>query len=220
MAFIINVIKWLLWTVETMYYVCIPFWNHADVRNTMWLVNTPSKHETFTQCPSNAGPPSATLAPASNEQWFNASCLLIAAGLVVLTAGLQADTDPCWVSVAGAGQYPFSPSQHFMRAYTVFWKGCDRQCCRQRNGSICLFHKCAYYRRNYRRKGCDRQKRAQWRQRKGSIYLIYKWAHTAFWRHCYTQDRYEWDTQTHILRQTERTEVNQNFPTFVYRGEI
>ena len=25
-----------------------------------------------------------------------------------------------------------------------FRKGCDRHCCRQRNGSICLFHKCAY----------------------------------------------------------------------------
>ena len=24
-------------------------WNHANVRNTMWLVNTPSKHKTLTQ---------------------------------------------------------------------------------------------------------------------------------------------------------------------------
>ena len=33
---------------------------------------------------------------------------------------LQADTDPmsvkCWASLAGAGQYPFSPSQYFMLA--------------------------------------------------------------------------------------------------------
>ena len=28
----------------------------------MWLVNTPSRHETLTQCWSNAGPPSTTLA--------------------------------------------------------------------------------------------------------------------------------------------------------------
>ena len=40
----------------------IPFWNHADVSNTMWLVNTPCKHETLTQCWSNAGLLSATLA--------------------------------------------------------------------------------------------------------------------------------------------------------------
>ena len=46
-------------------------------------------------------------------------------------------------------------------------------------------------------KGCDRQKRAQWRQWIESIYLIYKWAQTAFWQHCYTLDRNEWDTQTH-----------------------
>ena len=96
----------------------------------------------------------------------------------------------------GAGQYPSSPSQHYMLAracvhsewraaadsemevsshftsvhipslgravtgnasdsemevsayftsvhiYRLFWKGCDRHCYRQRNGSICLFHKC------------------------------------------------------------------------------
>ena len=78
-------------------------------------------------------------------------------------------------------------------AYTVFWKGCDRNCCRQRNGSLCLFHKCAY---TVFWKGCDRQKRAHWHQRKRSIYLIYKWAHTAFWQHCYTHDRNEWDKQT------------------------
>ena len=99
----------------------------------------------------------------------------------------------CWASVAGAGQYPFSPSEYFMlvgaRAHsawsaaaeseievsayftsvhiTVFWKGCDRHWRRQRNGSICLFHKCAYT---------------------VFLYLIHKWAHTAFWQHCYTQD--------------------------------
>ena len=32
-----------------------------DVRNTMWLVNTPCEHETLTQCRSNFGPISATL---------------------------------------------------------------------------------------------------------------------------------------------------------------
>ena len=66
-------------------------------------------------------------------------------------------------------------------------------------------------------KGCDRQKRAQWRQRKESIYLIYKWAHTAFWQHCYTQDRNEWGRRERTDC-TERTEVNQHVPTSVYRG--
>ena len=39
MAFVTNVIKWLLWTVETMYLaeIIIPFWCET-------LVNTPSKH--------------------------------------------------------------------------------------------------------------------------------------------------------------------------------
>ena len=37
-------------SLETMYLAefIIPFWNHVDVRNTMWLVNIPSKHETLT----------------------------------------------------------------------------------------------------------------------------------------------------------------------------
>ena len=135
----------------------------------------------------------------------------------------------CWASIAGAGQYTSSPSQYFMLggsacifsvvcccrqwnasiclfhkcAYTVFWKGCDRHCCRQRDGSICLFHKCAYtVSRKWNIPSLGRAvtgKRAQWCQRKGSIYVIYKWAHTAFWQHCYTQDRNEW------YRHTDRT---------------
>ena len=146
--------------------------------------------------------------PASNQHWFKALCLLIAAGLVMLTAAAITSwhrpmSAKCWVSVAVAGQYPFSPGQYFMLAgalahpawrtaadsemvvfayftsvhITVSWKVCDGHCCRQKNVSICLFHKCAY---TVFWKGCDRQKRAQWHQRKRSIYLIYNWAHTAF----------------------------------------
>ena len=37
----------------------------------------------------------------------------------------------CWVSVAGAGQYPFSPSQYFMlagaRAHSVWRAAADRE---------------------------------------------------------------------------------------------
>ena len=40
LAFVINVIKWLMWTVETMYQAgfIIPFWCET-------LVKTPSKHD-------------------------------------------------------------------------------------------------------------------------------------------------------------------------------
>ena len=67
-----------------------------------------------------------------------------------------------WFSVPGAGQYPFSPSQYPMLAgaqnsdaaadsemevsayftsvhITVVWKGCDKQCCRQRSVLIPFF---------------------------------------------------------------------------------
>ena len=50
----------------------------------------------------------------------------------------------------------------------VFWKGCDRHSCRQRNGSIFLFHKCVY---TMFCKDCDSKKRVQRLQRKGSIIL-------------------------------------------------
>ena len=111
MAFVINVTKWLLWTVETMYFDVVEpvfyiysispcnfrfSWYEASLcedllpgrwstvtksslgsiswatvlisshlmmcKTQMWPVNTPSKHETLTQCWSNSGPPSATLA--------------------------------------------------------------------------------------------------------------------------------------------------------------
>ena len=53
----------------------------------------------------------------------------IAASLVLQSycwRRLQADTDPlsvkCWASVAGAGQYPFSPSQYFMLEVPACWR--------------------------------------------------------------------------------------------------
>ena len=64
--------------------------------------------------------------PASNQHWFSASCLLGAAFswssiAKYCSRRLQADTEPmsvkCWDSVAGAGQYPLSPSQYFMLRY-------------------------------------------------------------------------------------------------------
>ena len=69
MAFVINAIKWLLLTVETLYFdVVVPSKNRLsfsfrlkfniftprDVQNRMYPVNTPRKHETLTQRWSNS----------------------------------------------------------------------------------------------------------------------------------------------------------------------
>ena len=70
-------------------------------KTQMWPVNTPSKHETLTQCWSNSGPPSATFAQPKNSTGSTPR-VFWAAGQAV-----QADTDPmsgqCWANVAGAG---------------------------------------------------------------------------------------------------------------------
>ena len=117
--------------------------------------------------------------PASNQHCFNASYLLIAADLVVLTT--RGDYKPTQIQfllkVGPASPWLASShsalvtSQYFMlvgaRAHlamrtaansdmevssyftsvhvTVFWKSCNRHCCRQQFGSICLFDKSAYY---------------------------------------------------------------------------
>ena len=68
--------------------------------------------------------------PASKQHWFNGSCLLrlhsIARWSAYCWRQVQADTDPmsvkCWASVAGAGQYPFSPSRYFVLAVPACWR--------------------------------------------------------------------------------------------------
>ena len=71
-------------------------------KTQMWPVNTPTNHETLTQCWSNSGPPSAMLAQHKTSTGSR-PCVCWAAGLAV-----QADTDTmsvkCWASVAGAGR--------------------------------------------------------------------------------------------------------------------
>ena len=77
-----------------------------------------------------AGPPSATLTQHQNSTgskprvcWaaFNSSW----SGSTYCWRWVQADIDPmsvkCWASVAGAGQYLFSPSQYFMLAVPARW---------------------------------------------------------------------------------------------------
>ena len=69
MAFIIIVLKWLLWTVETMYETeFITFWCKK-------LVNTPSKHGVDPML-VQYWPTICDACPASNQHWFNASCVL------------------------------------------------------------------------------------------------------------------------------------------------
>ena len=93
-----------------------PVWNHDNVRNKMWLVNTLSTHETLTRCWSNAEPPSATLARLQTAliQRLLFAGRSIAAGLVVLTAGGDYKLTPthCLLNVAGAGRYPMDIGQH------------------------------------------------------------------------------------------------------------
>ena len=82
MALVINVIKWLLWTVEskTLYkvlgrdYVLGEIYHSVLVRNTSF-VNTPSKYDVdpmLVQCWSTICDAGRT----SNQHWFNASGLL------------------------------------------------------------------------------------------------------------------------------------------------
>ena len=95
----------------------------------MCLVNTPNKHDVdqiLTKCWSNTGPQSATLAQhqtstgsAPRVCWELRSISCWSDGTYCWQR-LQVDTDPmsvkCWASVAGAVQYPFSPSQFFILA--------------------------------------------------------------------------------------------------------
>ena len=98
---------------------------------------------TLTQCWSNAGPPSVTLAqhqintvsahrfcwaafnPVNTKHLYNVvkRCTNVIQMFCVwyclqLTAGRDYNIDPmsvkCWASVACAGQYPFCPSQYFI----------------------------------------------------------------------------------------------------------
>ena len=48
--------------VDSRNYILSGLYYSVSVRNTPWLISTPSKHETLTQCWFNAGSPSVTLA--------------------------------------------------------------------------------------------------------------------------------------------------------------
>ena len=97
------------------------------VRNTMWPVNTPSKHETLTQCWSNSGPLFATLAQHQNSTG-SMPRVCWAAGLAVHTASGDYKPTPihCLLNVGLASpvlrQYPFIPSQCFMLEAQACWR--------------------------------------------------------------------------------------------------
>ena len=110
---------------------------------------------------------------------------------------VQADTDPtsvkCCASVACAGQYPFSSNQYFMltgaRAHSVWCAAADSEMevsayftsvhipsfgrAVTGNATDNEMEVSAYF-ISVHIPFCDRQKGAQRRQRKLSIYLIYK----------------------------------------------
>ena len=81
--------------------------------------------------------------------------------------------------------------------------------------SICLFHKCADT-------VCWKTRRRQWHQRKGSIYLLYKWENTAFWQ-CYGRKSQVQSSKCLVYQGpdnalwlcTGRTDVKRKFPADV-----
>ena len=149
------------------YRLCIK-WNLLFRFGAKHLSTLP-ENTTLTQCWSNVGPPSATLAqhktstgstprvcwdafsPVNTKHFYNICTMLDQrrrrwddvvqmlykcfefagnsswSGIVVYCWWrLQADPYPmsvkCWASVAGAGQYPFSPSQYFMLPVPACWR--------------------------------------------------------------------------------------------------
>ena len=79
----------------------------------------------LTQCWCNASPLSAMLAQHQTSTGSMSSVCWVAFNSTWSDSAycwqpVQADTDPmsvkCWASVAGADQYPFSPSQYFILA--------------------------------------------------------------------------------------------------------
>ena len=106
------------------------YYSVLEPRRCAKHIVAPSKHETLTQCWSNARLTASDSGRASNQHWFNTSYLLglrsIARWSAYCWRRVQADTDPmsvkCWASIAGAGQYPFSTSQYFMLAVPACWR--------------------------------------------------------------------------------------------------
>ena len=146
MAFVINVIKWLLWTVtvETMYFDVVEpifyiysnqivfrlnqlgnafnIFTPRDVQNTIWPVNTPRNHETLTQCFAKSGPTVCDAGKVSNQYWFNAHCVCWAVGLAVHTAGgeYKPTLTQCLLNVEPAS--PVLASIHSILVSTSCWQ--------------------------------------------------------------------------------------------------
>ena len=120
-----NVIEWIL-AVDSRDYVLSRIYYSVLEPHRCAEHNVACQHSQQTrdvgpmlvQC----GPTGCDAGTASNQ--FNTVCWATFnsswSGNAYCWRRVQADTDPrsgkCWASVAGAGQYPISPSQYFMLA--------------------------------------------------------------------------------------------------------
>ena len=115
MAFVINGIKWLLWTVKN---ICIKQnllfrfeTTPMCMRSTMSLGNTPSKHAVEPMLAHRLRRGQTSTGSTHHVFWAEFNIYSSA----YCWRRVQADTDPmsvkCRTSVVGVGQYPFSPSQ-------------------------------------------------------------------------------------------------------------
>ena len=142
MAFVTNVFKWLnwlLWTVRLCIKRNLLFrfrvkhlstlpanttltqcWSNAGPQSAMLAQNQTSTGSTPRACWAAFNYSVKTkhlysICTTLYKCYTNVLCFLgITASLVLLTAGgdYKPTLTECWASVAGAGQYPFSPSQY------------------------------------------------------------------------------------------------------------
>ena len=121
MAFVINVIK--MAPVDSRDYVGLlrEIYYSVLVRNIMWLVYIPSKQETLTQCWSNAGPPSATLAQHHINTGSTPRVARLRVGLLVVTTGGEYKTTPTQCLLNARPASPVLRSIHSALVSTSCW---------------------------------------------------------------------------------------------------
>ena len=122
---------------------CGPFWSlYTSGR-------PPLDHYRPTQCLLNAGPASRVLASihsalVSTSCWQERVHIQRGALLqtvkwkypLILQVCIYRLLEGLWQTMLQTAKWKYLLISQVC-IYTVFWKGCDRHCCRQRNGSIC-----------------------------------------------------------------------------------
>ena len=190
-----------------------------DVRNTVWLVNTPSKHKMLTQSWSNAGPASQ-LSTVSTPRVCWAAFNSIAIGLVVLTAGGEFKLTPtqCLLNVGPTS--PVLASIHSALVSTSCWRNrhdaLNQSWVNVGPPCVTLAHiqrgakhdTVTQYWAQYCRQGANISPALGQR-------LVFAGVTSAASTSTCT---IETAGQTERDRHTEQTEVNQHVPTSVYRG--